>query len=75
MERTMTKYFPVSNEDSEPSFIHVARNGTDLGKIKVTEARAWLSSGELTRTDLYFDREMQRWLTLDCYPDLADLAV
>ena len=72
MEKSNTEYFPVSDVDSEPCFIHVARNGTDLGNIKLTEARAWLLSGELTKTDHYFDPETQQWRMLDCYPDLAD---
>jgi len=70
----MSEYFPVINGDSEPSVIHVARNGTDLGNIKVTEARAWLLSGELTRTDHYYNPETQQWCMLDLHPDLADPA-
>jgi hypothetical protein len=71
MEKPMTGYFPAINGDSEPCFIHVARNGTDLGNIKLTEARAWLLSGELAKTDHYFDLGTQEWRILDCHPDLA----
>ena len=74
MQKTKTEYFPAINGDSEPCVIHVARNGTDLGEIKLTEARMWLLSGELTRTDHYFDSEMQQWRMLDSHPDLADPA-
>jgi hypothetical protein len=45
MEKLKTEYSPVINGDSEPCVIHVARNGTDLGNIKLTEARSWLLSG------------------------------
>ena len=69
----MIEYSPAVNGDSEPCVIHVARNGTDLGKIKLSEACAWLLSGELTRTDHYFDPAMQQWRMLDRHPELADL--
>ena len=71
MEKLTTEHFPVMNGDSEPCVIHVERNGTDLGNIKLTEARAWLLSGELTRTDHYFDPKLQQWRMLDSHPDLA----
>ena len=74
MEKLKTEYFPVMYDDSEPCVIHVARNGTDLGNIKLTEARAWLLSGELTRTDHYFNPALQQWRMLDSHPDLADPA-
>lgn len=72
MEKPKTGYLPAINGDSEPRFIHVARNGTDLGNIKLTEAHTWLLSGELTKTDHYFDSAMQQWRMLDRHPDLAD---
>jgi hypothetical protein len=74
MEKPITEYLPVTNGDYEPCVIHVARNGTDLVNIKLTEVRAWLLSGELTRTDHYFNPEMQQWRMLDSHPDLADPA-
>jgi hypothetical protein len=72
MEKPMTGYLPAINGDSEPRVLHVARNGTDLGNIKLTEARAWLSSGELSKTDHYFDPQMQQWRMLDRHPELAE---
>ena len=71
MTISVTKHFPAINGNSEPHVIHVARNGTDLGKIKISEAHAWLSTGELKKTDHYFDPDKQQWLTLDCHPKLG----
>ena len=73
MEKPMTGRLPELNRDSEARVIHVARNGTDLGNIKLSEAHAWLLTGELTKTDHYFDPAMQQWRMLDRHPDLGDL--
>jgi len=56
--------------NTEPVVIHVARNGTDLGKIKLSVVHSLLSSGELIHTDHYFEPGAQEWVPLSSHPEL-----
>ena len=51
--------------------IRVAKDGEDLGEMNVAIVKTMLNGGQLTLQDLYFDSEMNDWITLDCHPKLA----
>ena len=51
--------------------IRVAKDGDDLGEMNVAIVKTMLNGGQLTLQDLYFDSEMNDWITLDCHPKLA----
>jgi len=70
MKSSKESYHTVDH-NIDPVVIHVARNGTDLGKLKLSVVHALLSSGELASTDHFFDPHTQKWITLDSHPELG----
>jgi hypothetical protein len=39
--------------------------------MSVAIVKTMLNGGQLSHQDLYFDSEMNDWVTLDCHPKLA----
>ncbi len=51
--------------------IRVARNGEDLGLIKIPAVQAMLASGRLDPDDYFFDEVAGEWVTLNIHPRLS----
>ena len=63
----------VRRNKSEPPEIslRIARNGQDLGEMKLGVVKSMLSDGKLAPEDFYLDSTSNEWVPLECHPSLV----
>jgi len=60
----------VHQQINEQIFLRIAKDGSDIGDVEITQVRQLVKTGQLQPTDYYFDYEKNDWLPLSSHKEV-----
>jgi len=69
---TIDEFVPPPPKSIKKDLIRIAKNGDDWGEVELNDVRGWLTSGDLTLQDHYYDSKLKEWVTLENHSLLAN---